>query len=131
MIEAERWASELARVEKEAFEKTISRFKEEKTMNVNGKWLTETEAEAYIVTLEHKVATLEEKHLNECRQISEYQAENKRMKELLAEALEDIGNSEDCHSCAYRDGNCPAATDVCCYHWDHESEVMELTGGNV
>lgn len=50
-------------------------------MNVNGKWFTETEAQAYIITLEHKVATLEEKHLNECRQISEYDIEVRALRE--------------------------------------------------
>ena len=55
--------------------------KEENAMTVNGHWYTETEAQAYIITLEHKNAALEDKHLNECRQISEYDIEVRTLKE--------------------------------------------------
>lgn len=55
--------------------------KEENAMNVNGHWYTETEAQAYIITLEHKNAALEDKLLSECRQISEYDIELKELRE--------------------------------------------------
>jgi hypothetical protein len=63
-------------------------------MNINGRWYTETEAQAYIITLEHKNAVLEDKHLNECRQISEYDAENKALRELLSEVRNYYGQTE-------------------------------------
>ena len=63
-------------------------------MNINGHWYTETEAQAYIITLEHKNAALEDKHLNECRQISEYDAENKALKELLTQVRAYYGQTE-------------------------------------
>lgn len=50
-------------------------------MTVNGRWYTETEAQAYIITLEHKNAALEDKHLSECRQISEYDIEVRTLRE--------------------------------------------------
>lgn len=55
--------------------------KEENAMNINGRWYTETEAQAYIITLEHKNAALEDKHLSECRQISEYDIEVRTLRE--------------------------------------------------
>lgn len=51
-------------------------------MNINGKWYTETELQAYIETLQKEKKELEEKHLNECRQISEYDLALKEMKKL-------------------------------------------------
>lgn len=68
--------------------------KEENAMNVNGHWYTETEIEAYVVTMEHKLATLEDKHLSECRQISEYDRENKALKELLTQVRAYYGEKE-------------------------------------
>ena len=68
--------------------------KEENAMTVNGHWYTETEATAYIVTLENKVKKLEDKHLSECRQISEYDAENKALKELLTQVRAYYGQTE-------------------------------------
>lgn len=49
-------------------------------MYINGRWYTETEAQAYIITLEHKNVALEDKHENECRQISEYDIELKELR---------------------------------------------------
>lgn len=68
--------------------------KEENAMNVNGHWYTETEATAYIVTLENKVKKLEDKHLSECRQISEYDIEVKALRELLSEVRNYYGQTE-------------------------------------
>lgn len=52
-------------------------------MYVGKKWMTETEVQAYIAELEAKNAEVEEKHLAECRQISEYDAEVKQLKKFL------------------------------------------------
>lgn len=57
--------------------------KEENAMTVNGHWYTETEATAYIVTLENKVKKLEDKHLNEWRQISAYDIEVNELRDKL------------------------------------------------
>ena len=98
-------------------------------MNISGRWYSETELQAYIVTLEHRLATVEDKHLSECRQISEYEQENRRLKELLAEAMKDVIGLENCSACAYNSGVCPAATDVCRFKWVHADEANELIGG--
>ena len=68
--------------------------KEENAMTVNGHWYTETEATAYIVTLENKVKKLEDKHLSECRQISEYDIEVKALRELLSQVRSYYGEKE-------------------------------------
>ena len=52
-------------------------------MYVGKKWMTETEVQAYIAELEAMNAEVEEKHLAECRQISEYDAEVKQLKKFL------------------------------------------------
>lgn len=49
-------------------------------MYINGRWFSESEAEAYVMMLENKVKQLEEKHWGECRQISEYDVEIKELK---------------------------------------------------
>ena len=83
MNEAERWASDLAKSEGEAFEKSLLRIKEEKTMMIHGRHYSEPELQAHIEFMENKVLELEDKHLNECRQISEYDEELRQLRELL------------------------------------------------
>ena len=81
-------------------------------MNVNGKWYTETELEAYIVTLEHRLAQTEDKHLGECRQISEYDIEVRQLRELLHRVRSFYGQEV-------------SWVDI------FEDDYMKLTGGNV
>lgn len=81
-------------------------------MNINGRWYTETEAQAYIITLEHKNAALEDKHLGECRQISEYDIEVRQLRELL-------------HRVRSYYGQTVSWIDL------FEDDYMKLTGGNV
>ncbi len=81
MTEAVRWAKDLACNESEAFEKALKRMKEEKKMYIDGRWLTEPEIIAYIERLRKEISELEEKHLNECRQISEYDIEVRTLRE--------------------------------------------------
>lgn len=83
MTEAERWASQLAKSEGEAFEKSLLRIKEEKTMMIHGRHYSEPELQAHIEFMENKILELEDKHLNECRQISEYDEELRKLRELL------------------------------------------------
>ena len=58
-------------------------------MNINGKWYTEPQIEAYVTELENKVAELEAKHWNECRQIAHYDDE---LRTLLSKV--DIGAAQ-------------------------------------
>jgi NTP pyrophosphatase (non-canonical NTP hydrolase) len=81
MTEVERWARDLVRNESEAFEKALKRTKEEKTMYIDGRWLTEPEIEAYIKRMRSEIAELRDKHENECRQISEYDIEVRTLRE--------------------------------------------------
>ncbi len=79
-------------------------------------------------------AQYEEKHWNECRQISEYQAENKALKELLKQAVEGfkyLGNALD-RNCEVTPGcgNCPLnRPDGDCRVWNKQTEAMKLIGG--
>ncbi len=57
-------------------------------MNINGKYMSEPEVQAYINELEDKLSETEDKHLNECRQISAYEAENRTMKGILHDTLD-------------------------------------------
>ena len=68
-------------------------------MNINGKWYTETEVQAYVKELESRISELEDKHHNECGQIAHYSDENAKMKELLKAAVKDfsyIGSTGAC-----------------------------------
>lgn len=80
MTETERWAKDLACNESEAFEKALKRTKEEKKMSIDGRWFTEPEIVAYIERLRKEISELEDKHLNERRQISEYDIEVKELR---------------------------------------------------
>lgn len=81
MTEAECWARDLACNESEAFGKALKITKEEKTMYIDGRWLTEPEIEAYIKRLRREIAELRNKHENKCRQISEYDIEVRTLRE--------------------------------------------------
>ena len=50
-------------------------------MYIDARWLTEPEIEAYIKRLRRKIAELQDKHENECRQISEYDIEVRALRE--------------------------------------------------
>ena len=62
-------------------------------MNINGKYMSEPEVQAYINELEDKLSETEDKHLNECRQISEYDRENKEHRGLLTDTLSSLENA--------------------------------------
>ena len=104
-------------------------------MNINGKWYTEPQIEAYVTELENKVAELEAKHWNECRQIARYDDELRKAKELLKAAVEDL-------SCGGENNKCTKSCKTCIhssikgygcryfgeYHWKHEAEALALIG---
>lgn len=52
-------------------------------MNINGKWYTEPQLEAYVMELEAKIKELEAKHELECMQIAHYDDERKKIREYL------------------------------------------------
>ena len=98
-------------------------------MMIKGAWYSDTELEAYIATLENKNERLEEKHLNECRQISEYEAENKKLKELVGKLSEANGTLcftlGECGGCDLCPLNKPEACDNDVLH----EECVKVIGG--
>lgn len=87
--------------------------------------------QAYRQGYEAGRAQIEEKHWNECRQISEYQAENKRLKELLFSAMKNL-NRRNCTVCDVEmlSPGCRERTDGNrCFKWKYEAEALELIGG--
>lgn len=93
MNQAESWAHDLARNEAEAFRRALI-TKEDKTMMIHGRYYSEPELQAHIKFMEDKLLELEGKHLQECRQISEYDAENKDLKNLLSQLRSYYGETE-------------------------------------
>lgn len=84
--------------------------------------------QAYRQGFEAGQAQYEEKHWNECRQISEYDAENKALKELLRKAVHDFRRVTigclgiQCDSCPH------IATFNGCI-WQYAEEALKLIGG--
>mgnify|MGYP001299696430 CR=1 FL=1 len=78
--------------------------------------------------LEAKVAELEDKHWNECRQIAHYEDELRKAKELLKAAVEDIKFYVDCYE-AHCDECCCDQNNHC--HWKHEAEALTLIGEDI
>lgn len=76
-------------------------------MWINGRWYTESEVKSLLDVKDRRIAELEDKHWNECRQIAHYDDERKKIKEYLRhsaktmtvhgvhEALELIGEDGD------------------------------------
>lgn len=83
--------------------------------------------QAYRQGYEAGRAQIEGKHWNECRQISEYQAENKRLKELVFELI--LGQRKNCSECDVEmlSEECKARPDdATCFRWKHLDEALEL-----
>lgn len=112
-------------------------------MNINGKWYTESEIQAYVNELESKVADLEAKHYTECGQIAHYDDELEKAKKLLKAANEDIFDmlterfGVSCEFCKwYNKGDAECASPKngsgswCCEYggWRHEAEALALIG---
>ena len=79
---------------------------------------------------EEGIRQMEEKHLSECRQISEYDRELREAKRLLGEMLKVMNNgtcAKDCSDCKY-------LSSIGCdykerFEWKHTDEVVKLMGG--
>ena len=59
-------------------------------MNINGRFMSEPETQAYINSLLARIAELEERHYNECAQIAHYSDELAKAKELTRAISEDM-----------------------------------------
>lgn len=113
-------------------------------MNINGRFMSEPEAQAYINSLLARIAELEERHYNECAQIAHYDDELRRAKELLKAAVEDIQQlniltvdgeggcliekqveMETCLECPLNTGN----AHIC--GWRHRVEALALIGEDI
>ena len=108
-------------------------------MNINGKWYTEPQIEAYVRELESKVAELEDKHWSECGQIAHYSDELAKAKELLKEAVKLIRymkfeGRHYCKPCVHWDleDRCNGLINPLCkecrrnFKWIHEAEALAL-----
>lgn len=77
----------------------------------------------------YKSQETEEKHWNECRQISEYDRELREAKRLLGEMLKVMNDgscAKSCASCMYIISGCNYGQP---YKWKHTDEVVKLIGG--
>lgn len=82
--------------------------------------------QAYRQGFEAGVAQIEEKHLSECRQISEYDRELREAKRLLGEMLKVMNGgscTKECKSCKYGIGGCDYKER---FEWKHTDEVLKL-----
>ena len=103
----------------------------------NGFEIKDEIEQAYRQGFEAGQAQHEEKHWNECRQISEYQAENKALKEMLKQAIGTINEFACgfCMCCKNHDneqGRCTldnGCADRDNWAWAMNAEAMKLIGG--
>lgn len=75
---------------------------------------------------------LEDKHWNECRQIAHYQDENKKLKELLRQAMKDIngnGCGNHCSTCMYGGNFNVPFCNRDSFKWYHATEAEEILKG--
>lgn len=80
---------------------------------------------------DRKIEELEEKYWSECRQISEYEAENRELKRLLGMAVKTMNNG----SCTVSCKDCKNITPSGCpdygsrFEWKYTEEALKLIGG--
>ena len=66
-------------------------------MNINGKWYTEPQLEAYVMELESRIANLEAKYHNESDEL----AEAKRLLQCAANDIQNLDKEGRCFVCKY------------------------------
>ena len=70
--------------EAETFQKALIKTKEDvKEMMIHGRYYSEPELQAHIKFMEEKLLEVENKHLQECREISEYEDELRKLREFI------------------------------------------------
>lgn len=75
---------------------------------------------------------LEDKHWNECRQIAHYQDENKKLKELLRQAMNELnrhGCENHCSTCMYGGNFNVSFCNRDSFKWQHATEAEEFLKG--
>lgn len=107
-------------------------------MNINGKWYSEPELQAYVNKLLARIDELESKHYVECSQIARYDDELKEAKQLLKLAVKDMKYClyyyhSRCDVCALLSytGECPVINDKECgekCEWRYADEALALIG---
>jgi hypothetical protein len=78
----------------------------------------------------YKAEETAEKHWSECRQISAYEAENKRLKELLLDSMSKIAKGCINCDCQILSAECksrPSGKE--CFRWEHHEEAMKIIKG--
>lgn len=102
-------------------------------MYINNKWYTESEVSAYVQELESKVADLEERHWNECRQIAQYNEELTKVKSLMALAVNALYADDFCNVCARKfnepHAECFDSIGLCNFVWRYQQECDEVLYG--
>jgi hypothetical protein len=86
--------------------------------------------QAYRAGVEAGRKEYEEKHWSECRQISAYEAENKRLKELLLDSMSKIAKGCINCDCQILSAECksrPSGKE--CFRWEHHEEAMKIIKG--
>lgn len=94
-------------------------------MYIDNKWYTEPELNSYIKELNAKISELEDKHWNECRQITHYENELKEAKRLLKSAIDEWN-----YDCEYGEcKNCINWQDEqCTQGWSGKADALKLIG---
>lgn len=83
--------------------------------------------QAYRAGVEAGRKEYEEKHWSECRQISAYEAENKRLKELLKDSMTKIARACINCDCEILSAECNSRPDGKeCFQWEHYKEAMKI-----
>ena len=108
-------------------------------MNINGRFMSEPETQAYINSLLARNEELESKHELECMQIAHYSDELAKAKELLKEAVKLIRymkfeGRHYCKPCVHWDleDRCNGIINPLCkecrrnFKWIHEAEALAL-----
>lgn len=90
-------------------------------MLINGIELSEPEIRAKLKAMADEIVRLNEV-------IKRFDDENKELKRLLKQAVEDIGESECCWICIGHEVRNCAESRIYCTEWKHKAEALKLIG---